>query len=251
MSDIFVFNGSLNVDSYSNKVIDFLLEEVLNTFIDNTSVYTLKRDRVNIFMCDGCLDCFNGKVCPLIQYDQFDTVLTKLLKSNYIIFSTPIYSDSVSSFSKVFIERITYLSHLMALSGKKVIFILTSNGGGMRTVANYLYKVFNQLGGEILDFILINKNWDSEKTREYLNSVKEKIETNIKEDLVLNNGDLERILHQLKRLIVDDSLLYPAEKDFWGKYGLSNVESYIELKNLYKKHPDLYQKLIYGVTDYE
>lgn len=68
--------------------------------------------------CRGCRTCFDRGEdhCPL--KDDVPVIRTKMDAADGVIFATPVYVDDVSGLMKTLLDRLAYLCHRPALSGK-------------------------------------------------------------------------------------------------------------------------------------
>jgi multimeric flavodoxin WrbA len=123
-----LINGSPRLNSNSQQLLKELGKDLGNIY--DWEIVNL-RD-LKISHCTGCLNCKKTGKC--IFNDGFDNILLKISQSDLIIFASPIYFNSVSSLSKMFIDRFNseYINRFVLKNKekrekKKGIFIL--NGG--------------------------------------------------------------------------------------------------------------------------
>lgn len=81
--------------------------------------------------------------------DDIKKLEYQLIKSDIIIFASPIYMHSVSGFMKNFIDSIGYWTHLLKLRGKVGISISSCHSNGVNFTSEYLDKILAQLGCSI------------------------------------------------------------------------------------------------------
>lgn len=77
-------------------------------------------------------------------------------KSDIIIIGTPVYLKSVSSQTKLFLDRIAYWSHLFKLSNKLGIILVTSSSNGFNETISYLNNSLISFGILIVNTISID-----------------------------------------------------------------------------------------------
>ena len=156
--NISIVKGSLNKFGDSSQII----EKLIQNFNDNEEEQFIfhQLNIENILNCKGCKHCFETGTCILDNNDNFYEVKNKLNMSKIIIFSTPIYVDNVSGMIKTFFDRMASWTHLMSLSGKLCILIITTQNSGIKEVSDYLYKVMTSLGLIIVGIILKRTNDD-------------------------------------------------------------------------------------------
>lgn len=154
--EIALIRGSLNECGDSNQIIKKLIESFNNNGKRKFSYHWIKT--VNLLNCKGCKKCFNTGNCILDENDNFSEEKMKLINSKIIIISSPVYVDNVSGSIKTFIDRLALWTHIMALSGKFCILIITTQNTGVKEVSNYLYKILTSLGLVIVGVIIKKKN---------------------------------------------------------------------------------------------
>lgn len=69
---------------------------------------TLFLDDVHIKECDGCHICWKGKPCS--KKDDMNTIYPKIIRSDVIIFGTPVYWYGPTALMKCFIDRFVYFN---------------------------------------------------------------------------------------------------------------------------------------------
>ena len=88
--------------------------------------------------CKGCGLCFDKgeKFCP--NKDDYIVIKEKLLKADGIIFAAPVYAYQVPAPLKRIIDRGAYLFHRQEFVGKPALIVVSSDGGGHKSVSKYL-----------------------------------------------------------------------------------------------------------------
>lgn len=111
-------------------------------------------NQYNIKECRGCSLCFqkSEKFCPL-KDDDLNEVKEKLLNSDAVIFSSPVYAYGVTSTMKKFIDRMSYLFHRQEMIGIPAVIVVTTDGGGSSTVYKYLKMTLSGWGMDVVDNI--------------------------------------------------------------------------------------------------
>lgn len=228
--DISIVKGSLNKFGDSNQII----EEIIQIFNNNGKEFLFHKLKIeNVLNCKGCKHCFETGTCILDNSDNFNQVKNKLNISKIIILSTPIYVDNVSGIIKTFFDRLASWSHLMSLSGKLCILVITTQNSGIKEVSDYLYKVMTSLGLIIVGIIVKRKNDD-------LHFLNNQIKTTVfnalyylkKPNNISANQTLERMFRSYSYVynnyFTEQSKNY--EKVQWNnRYkGISTFQSYID-----------------------
>lgn len=142
------FIGSKNIGKCLEIVSE--IEKRVEQEFQNITINHLKNTKIEI--CKGCKLCVRCGRCPIS--DDVDEIKESLLKSNIIIFSTPVYVKNVSGLFKNLLDRLLSWYHTMPLSGKIGIVVICTYNTGVDDVAKYLYEVLSSLGITIISFIV-------------------------------------------------------------------------------------------------
>lgn len=219
--DISIVKGSLNKFGDSSQIIEKLIESFNDKGKGAFLFHQLKVE--NILNCRGCKKCFNTGTCTLDNNDNFSEVKDRLNISKIIILSTPIYVDNVSGLIKTFIDRLASWSHLMSLSGKLCILIITTQNSGIKEASDYLYKVMSSLGLIIVGIIIKRKNDD-------LDFLSNQIETTVFNTLYyLKKPNYISVNQTLEKMFQSYDYIY---NNYFTKK--SNNYEMIQWKNKYK-----------------
>jgi len=111
---------------------------------------------LNIKPCIGCVsDDIMACKFPCVIEDDFNSLARKLISSDGIILSTPIYWYMVPGHVKILLDRLTSLENMLLHSGRSLLdgkvaaFIATGNDAGTSLAISYLMDVFNSYGCHI------------------------------------------------------------------------------------------------------
>ena len=113
-----------------------IVKSIENEMVQNAKNISMNIDIewINLFdyelqLCRGCRICFNkGEAyCPL--KDGLLNIRDKMIKADGVIFASPVYVEDVNGIMKNFIDRMAFICHRPAFTGKKSIVITTSGGG--------------------------------------------------------------------------------------------------------------------------
>lgn len=104
--------------------------EIMNSI--TSSDYECKKNIIslsdyNIQNCKGCARCF--ATCSSCQQyeDDIKQIEEELLKSEVIIFASPVYAHNITGTMKNFIDRIAYGLHIMRFTGKYGVTLIVDN----------------------------------------------------------------------------------------------------------------------------
>lgn len=135
-------------DSYS---ICREIEEKMKKHNTNIEFEYIHLNEMKIEDCKGCGICFqkSEEFCPC-KADELKVIKEKLLEADGIIMASPVYAYQVTGKMKQFIDRMSYLFHRQELCGKPALIVITTDGGGSRSVYKYLKMT---LSGWAMDII--------------------------------------------------------------------------------------------------
>lgn len=116
MSKSLIISGSPR-DGNSTRVSKKLYETIQSR---GNEVDLLELSKINIEYCTGCLKCEDEGLCPI--EDDMISVQEKMLYSDLIIFSTPVYFDNLPGKLKSLVDRSNLF--MSELKGKKSVAFL-------------------------------------------------------------------------------------------------------------------------------
>jgi len=188
MKKIFIYTGSNNSNSLTKRICDYTVN-VLEYELGKVEVKNYKYDTHRIDCCKGCAVCFRKGSCALDELDDMKEMKKDMLSSDIIIFATPVYFMCVSGAMKIFLDRLTYWTHLFRLSKKTGVIIVTGDQNGLKETIEYLYEFCLRLGLINIKIIAYNKLYD---TKEY-----------IKSDIQVKSEEIKDYYESSKRYLVD------------------------------------------------
>lgn len=210
-----MFFGSNTMQSNTIKIqrkIEKKLKLILKNEILFKEIYV---NNIKIKPCQGCKNCFKFGKCLLDDYDDMSKIKRELLYADLLIIATPIYFNNIPGIFKLFLDRISYWSHIMKLNGCPCIVILTSGNNGVNSTGEYLFDTLSFLGLNIIGYIQSSNNdiMKNEKEEILINTIIDR--WRILYNNVLNtNSVLEKIFSRYKFLYsIDRSNSY--EKIYW------------------------------------
>lgn len=224
MKKIFVYIGSKNPHSYTEKVVVLLIkkiEEYLSEEVESI-VRTPNNSKVN--ECLGCNKCFLEGLCP--QKDDMEKIKQEMLSSNLIIFASPVYLHSISGSLKIFIDRISYWSHLFALSGSHSVSINTSTSSGNQFLEDYMKKALSLFGtSHITDISICQAGLSDTALNSIITASAKKIVSIMK-----NNShpisSLQEIYFTSFKNLAENKKLFPAELNYWIQCEMIKYNNY-------------------------
>ena len=219
---IFVYTGSCNKHSTTAILAERLVKTIQETTKLRVSADYFSGSNAHIEECVGCTQCFMKGKCTLDVRDDQPVLREKMMEADCIILGSPVYFHSVSGNMKKYMDRLSYWTHVMELTGKLGVVISTSGGNGMRFVSDYLKSqgVVEKLQPEFL-------------------SIAEKIRGIYEEGVIPEPDDLQRAVFKMNNSRYKEMEKYRediAEVRNWLDKGFTEFESYDEvIADLFKE----------------
>jgi multimeric flavodoxin WrbA len=131
--------GSPRKKGNTELLLDVALEEARKNGVQVSKISL--RDKV-IAPCTGCQKCWKTGKCAI--KDDMEEIYKTILESNGIVWATPIYFWSMSSQTKIVMDR-TYalLFPKLQLANKIGGLIFVAGGRGCMNTANLFHMYFN------------------------------------------------------------------------------------------------------------
>lgn len=237
MYRIFAFVGSMQSEnSVTYKETLKLIKAIIKISDKKVEYNIVTAKNKSIEICRGCQLCFKEGHCS-ISSDELEKIKEYMIQADLIIFSSPVYAHNVSASMKNFIDRIAYWTHLFRLTGKYGIIITTSSYSGNIIVEDYLCKIMNYLGINIIDSLnitLINQN--SQEVYEKRNKI-------AKNYVDLNKGFIKLNTSKFQEKVYGDFRKYYK---LIGKKYPDNIEYKYWSENNYFKF-DRFEELFYNI----
>ena len=124
-------SGSMRKDGNTSELVNIILKRCDDAGIKTEFVSLSGK---NIHPCLGCEKCKEKKWC-VIENDDWDEVIQKVLDSDVLIIGSPTYYFDICGHLKNFIDRTYSLYHDRKLAGRKGIAVAVhANKGASRTI---------------------------------------------------------------------------------------------------------------------
>ncbi len=124
-------SGSMRKDGNTSELVNVILKRCDDAGI-KTEFVSLSGKKIH--PCLGCEKCKEKKWC-VIENDDWDEVIQKVLDSDVLIIGSPTYYYDVCGHLKNFIDRTYSLYHDRKLAGRKGIAVaVCANKGASRTI---------------------------------------------------------------------------------------------------------------------
>lgn len=233
LKKVFAYVGSRNLESNTLKNTLKIVQKIKENYPDSFEIEIVTPNELHIAASTGCRTCFNQGFCPNEEKNIDDSaeLKNKLLDADFIILASPVYSHNVSSDMKAVVERLSYWGHLFKLAGKSGIVMATADSNGVHFVSDYLEKVANVMGINVIDKLSITTNSPIKET--YLEELVESIH-----DFAYNLEDIEvddraELSFQTYKKMYQSLPLTMAEPKYWYENGLfehDSLQSYVDNK---------------------
>jgi len=118
-------------------------ERLLSEFVKGcrfigAKVKTYKIRKMKISPCCGWSDCYYANYC--IVKDNMKALVNELVSADAWVLATPVYFDDVSSYMKIFMERLNPYCNPPRFRNKKV-FLLAVGGASGRSISKCLQSM--------------------------------------------------------------------------------------------------------------
>jgi multimeric flavodoxin WrbA len=144
---ILIINGSFRKKNTYSLLLQ--TEKILNVRGFETEIINLFD--YNIGDCMGCEACVTGTGCN--QNDDMVILMKKIMDSDGVVLSSPIYLNSVSSRFKTFSDRTNKWMHKPEPAGKPVLFVASTTFTGIKETNKFFRSYAVGFGARIGDFI--------------------------------------------------------------------------------------------------
>lgn len=241
MKKVVTINGSPKAEqSTANSIINSLYKQIRE--IEKDVVFeNFILSELDIKRCRGCDQCFLHCSPCLIYKDDIQKIESAMMEADIVIFASPVYAHNVTGEMKLFIDRISYSLHLMKYTGKYGVTITTSSSNGNLFVDDYLKKMMEHLGIEVIEQLSIKKvkQFDNSNIINCTNKMMQVFDDTI---IIKVSESKEQIFGIYKKLyyanylksLSDPKIKLSKETEFWYKNGFFNYSSFQELFNNYK-----------------
>ncbi|MEM4756726.1 MAG: flavodoxin family protein [Desulfurococcaceae archaeon] len=151
---ILVLNGSPRKYGSSSQLAGIVMKGILDAGGIGEEIFLYDYD---IKPCKGCVSDGN-KYCkfPCVINDDFNQIGMKILSSDGLVITTPVYWYAPSGVLKNFIDRLTSMEHMIFKAGRSLLegkvagFVVTGLDSGVMMTISYLITVFNSMGVHII-----------------------------------------------------------------------------------------------------
>ena len=153
MSKVLGVVGSPRKNGNTDVLVTKILEGVQLT---NGETEKILLNELLIRECDGCHICWRNKPCN--KNDDMNHLYDKIIKSDVILFGTPVYWYGPTALMKIFIDRFVYFNcpeHRSKIKGKKAVLVIPYEEQNLETVEPVL--TFFEKSLQYLEIKIIGK----------------------------------------------------------------------------------------------
>lgn len=234
MRKIFIYIGSRagknsTTLKYINNVLNKTIESVGRENVE-VDLYITSSSKIN--NCLGCNACFYTGKCPQDNEDDMELIKSKILNSDFVIFASPVYMHNVTGDMKVFIDRISYWTHLLKLAGKVGVAVATSTGNGLEITSNYIHKVMAYLGIKVVGEFCVVPCLEDEKYKTQVDRCSDIVIEYLNGKKIESDRALE-LIFEANKIAVKSQVEYDtSEYRYWKEHGLLNCNNFEEVLDM-------------------
>lgn len=172
----------------------------------------------NIQFCSGCQECF--KTGMYLCSDSMNLIRSDMLASDVIVLVSPVYNNSISGSTKVFLDRISCWTHLFKLAGKYAILVTVSDRKNMNGAMEYLKYISDFLGLYVVDSVVVEKEnlIKDEFASICKKSVNKLIRVLTADDELIHVSERQEQCFRSMKKSYKDFQLPTYEKNYWEKH---------------------------------
>jgi multimeric flavodoxin WrbA len=180
---ILIISGTPKKEGLCYSLVTAAYESAVGSGAETEIIRLADYDLSRCKMCgDGWGICFNEHQCKFGgENDGFNALQKKFAEADSFVFITPVYWGEVSEVLKTFLDKLRRCQATKQwdkkdggesfLAGKKSILAASAggSGGGIINALNEMERAVRSMGGNVYDFIGINR-WNQEYKRSALKS---------------------------------------------------------------------------------
>ncbi len=210
------------------------IEERLKRHDDIDLEYLFLKD-YELGNCTGCHACvmYGKEKCPL--NDDRDLIEKEMLKSDGVIFVSPIYNFHITALMKNFIDHFTYAVHRPRFFGKKAM-VFIQRGGMFKDAIKYMKKVVHAWGFEVVstlgipDIDPLTEKY-KKKSMKKLDKAADDFFNGLKKDKLPSPSIYDLVWFNIWKINAEvNKEDIPADYEYWAKYGWFDMEYYYEVR---------------------
>ncbi len=142
--------------------------------LGDAEVEVIRLSDYRVETCTGCKSCFEKgeESCPYSGDDR-DMLIEKMMKSDGVVFASPVYTFQVSALMKEFLDRLGFVCHRPRFFGKTFTNIVVQAFRGGPECVKYLDLVGSALGFNVVKGVWVPAGLEEvpEKEQRRTNSI--------------------------------------------------------------------------------
>lgn len=212
-----------------------VVKRLMDSFsINDGDKSIITANNINVSYCKGCMGCFGTGICPLDKEDEITEVKNKLILSDLLIISSPVYLHSISGKMKSIIDRLSYWTHIFQLVGKRIVLVTSTSSNGSEYALSYLKKAFEAMGGIIVGEISIDMLTTDAELNLIISDIKRKVSASFSNPKLLKSSMLQHCNYkEFRKLYIKEDTGF--EYEYWLKnkmFDYATFEDYLSSKLL-------------------
>lgn len=231
---ITVFNGSPRKEKGNTHMIaKSFLKGVKKAGANYENIFLAEKE---IGICEGCFACWSKLNGKCIKEDDMGELIEKYMNSDIVCFATPLYTDSVTSLTKKFMERlIPFLNPKFTIDksetrhvlryDKYPDYVIISNCGypeySQFQVLSLLFKRFAKETNVDVKLEILRTEGELLRTKSSkLKNVIEKYLLSVEKagyQLIKNGKVEEDLLNYFKNPLVDETFYKEKANNYWDR----------------------------------
>jgi multimeric flavodoxin WrbA len=244
MKRVFAYIGSPHGERSNTYHLTSLFLDALRKKMDIECRIVTPTD-TEIRYCTGCWTCMTKGACPQDESDDMKRIREAMTEADLIILGTPVYIMNVSGQMKTFLDRLPAWFHTFRLAGKMGVTVVTTGGGGLEEVQQYLGMLMVPLGirrlGELGAFgDLPGVLYDEEKARNDAEHLAGHVYHYLADETwVTSDETFEAAFSMMKSAFgPPGNPLMKADSRYWEEHGLSACETYEDFLKTIRRPKD-------------
>lgn len=237
MKKIFGFIGSPLKEKSNTYTLTKMMLDRLLVMDPGISHEILTAGHVDIGHCKGCWSCMTKghDSCPLDKQDDMRMLKQKMLQADFIIWGSPIYTAHMSGQMKTFLDRLAAWYHLMKLSGRPGLTVITTGSTFQEGLHDFFAQLMGCLGIKVvarLDTVgyMPGVIRDPGQAKQRAQEVAEIIYPYVTgKKAVEPDKDMEGYFQAMKDKVVSGAKWLKGDYEYWRDNNMLELDSYTAL----------------------
>ncbi|MCL1989862.1 MAG: flavodoxin family protein [Defluviitaleaceae bacterium] len=242
---VFAYVGtSRGETSNAFKVTQAVIDQMSKDYSGKLESNIYHPENTNIESCDGIINCFGGKACPLEVKDDMVKIKKAMLDADVIIIASPVRMHHVSGSVKTFFDRLAYWAHVFKLTGKIGLSISVSSTNGNEFVDYYLDKLHMYLGIYTVDPLSLPMDViDADEKAGFILEASEALLNAYQNSYNLKPSQKQELAFQTFKAMYLKQERKTSESRYWIDHGLASFETFQDFRSALLKNNELKRKV--------